>query len=220
MPRSARASVRGLCYHVLNRGNRRETVFHKPEDYDAFVKAMADACGRLPLDVLDYCVMPNHFHLVIRPLGQGDLGRWVQWLLTAHARRYQRHYGTTGHVRQGRFKAFPIEDEDHLRTVLRDVERDPSRAELVERAEGWQWSSLAAWREVTPPLWPGEPPLRPADWSTRVNEPLSAGDLDRLRHSVRRGKPFETETWTQVIAERLGLATCLRPPGRPKKTTG
>ncbi len=91
MPRSARASVGGLCYHVLNRGNRRETVFHKPEDYDAFVKAMADACVRLPLDVPGYCVMPNHFHLVIRPMGQGDLGRWVQWLLTAHARCFHRH---------------------------------------------------------------------------------------------------------------------------------
>jgi putative transposase len=219
MPRSARASVGGLCYHVLNRGNRRETVFHKPEDYDAFVKAVADACVRLPMDVLAFCVMPNHFHMVIRPKADGDLGRWMQWLSTAHARRYHRHYGTTGHVWQGRFKAFPIEDDDHLRTVLRYVERNPLRAELVTRAEDWRWSSLAAWREGSPLLWLGKPPLRQTHWLARVNEPLSAGDLNRLRHSVQRGKPFGGETWTQTIAERLGLTSCLRPQGRPKKST-
>ena len=217
MPRSARASVGGLCYHVLNRGNRRETVFHKPEDYDAFVKTTVDACVRLPMSVLGYCLMPNHFHLVIRPKADGDLGRWMQWLLTAHARRYHRHYGTTGHVWQGRFKAFPIEDDDHLRTVLRYVERNPLRAELVTHAEDWRWSSLASWREGNSHLWLGDPPLRPESWLERVNEPLSAADLARLRHSVQRGKPFGGDTWTESIAERLGLTSCLRPQGRPRK---
>ncbi len=137
-----RASVGGMIYHALNRGNRREAVFHKPEDYDAFVTAMADARRRLPVDIFGYCLMPNHFHLVLRPRADGDLGRWMQWLLTAHARRYHRHYRTSGHVWQGRFKAFPIQDDEHLITVLRYVERNPLRAELVARAEHWRWSSL------------------------------------------------------------------------------
>ena len=71
-----------MWYHALNRGNRRETVFHKPGDYDAFVDAMIDACARVPVDLLGYCLMPNHFHLVLRPHRDGDLGRWMQWLLT------------------------------------------------------------------------------------------------------------------------------------------
>ena len=82
MPRTARASVGGMWYHALNRGNRRAAVFHKPGDYDAFVEAMVDARARLPVDLLGYCVMPNHFHLVLRTHGDGDLGRWMQWLLT------------------------------------------------------------------------------------------------------------------------------------------
>jgi putative transposase len=90
-----------MWYHVLNRGNRREEVFHKPADYDAFVKVIADANSRLAVDVLGYCLMPNHFHLVIRPHAAGDLGRWIQWLLTAHVRRHHRHYGKTGRVWQG-----------------------------------------------------------------------------------------------------------------------
>jgi putative transposase len=220
MPRTARASVGGLCYHALNRGNRRDTVFHKPGDYDAFVAAMADANVRGPMDVIGYCLMPNHFHLVLRPQADGDLGRWMQWLLTTHARRYHRHYGTTGHVWQGRFKAFPVEDDDHLRTVLRYVERNPLRAELVTRAEDWRWSSLAAWREGGSLLCPGEPPLRDEGWLARVNEPLSSGDLKRLRHAVERGRPFGGESWTQETAVRLGLESCLRPRGRPKRQQG
>ncbi|HUY31645.1 MAG TPA: transposase, partial [Pirellulales bacterium] len=145
MARTARASVGGICYHVLNRGNGRAQVFHKDGDFVAFVELMAAACRRLPLRVLGYCLMPNHFHLVLWPRGDEDLSLWMQWLMTSHVRRYHRHYRSSGHVWQGRFKAFPIEQDDHLLTVLRYVERNPLRAGLVQRAESWAWSSLT-WR--------------------------------------------------------------------------
>jgi putative transposase len=217
MPRTARASIGGMWYHALNRGNRREVVFHKLGDYSAFVEAMAGACERVPVDLLGYCLMPNHFHVVLRPHHDGDLGRWFQWLLTAHARRYHRHYGTTGHVWQGRFQAFPIEDDDHLITVLRYVERNPLRAELVLRAEEWEWSSLSRWQRHDPLLWRGEVPVRDGRWLERVNEPLSAADLQRLRHSVARGRPYGGDSWTTETATRLGLESCLRARGRPRK---
>ncbi|SIO67652.1 putative transposase [Singulisphaera sp. GP187] len=217
MPRTARASVAGLWYHVLNRGYRREAVFHKPGDYDAFVQAMTDAGSRVPVDLLGYCLMPNHFHLLVRPHSDGDLGRWMQWLLTAHARRYHRHYGTTGHVWQGRFKAFPVQDDGHLVTVLRYVERNALRAELVARAEDWKWSSLPGWQRGDPWLWKGEVSVRDEGWLERVNEPLSVGDLERLRHSVSRGRPYGGESWTRETAIRLGLESCLRHRGRPRK---
>jgi putative transposase len=217
MPRTARASEGGLCYHALNRGNLGATVFQKPADYDAFVESMTDASARLPLDLLGYCLLPNHVHLVVRPHGDGDLGRWVQWLLTAHARRYHRQFGTSGHVWQGRFKSFPVQDGDHLRTVLRYVERNPVRARLVKRAENWRWSSLAAWLRRDRVLWRGRPPLRGRNWAERINEPLSPADLERLRHAVVRGKPFGDEAWIRETAVRLGLESCLRPRGRPRK---
>ena len=144
MPRTARASAANLCYHVLNRGNNRASVFHKDGDFDAFVDLLAEAKLRNPMRILAYCVLPNHFHLALWPLGDGDLGRWMHWLLTAHVRRYQRHYHSTGHVWQGRFKAFPIQEDEHLLVVLRYIERNPLRAGLVERAEDWSWSSLGA----------------------------------------------------------------------------
>ena len=136
--------------------------------------------------------------------------------LTAHVRRYHRRHGTTGHVWQGRLEAFPIEDDDHLVTVLRYVEHNASRAELAARAKDWKWSSLPAWQRE---MWSyrGAAPVRRGQWLERVNEPLSAGDLQRLRHSVARGRPFGGETWTEEVAKRLRLESCLRPPGRPKK---
>src|SRR5215210_4240058 len=98
MPRTARASVGGLCYHALNRDNARQQVFFKDGDYQAFLKALADACTAVPMRVLGYCLMPNHFHLVLWPHDDGDLSRWMQWLLTTHVRRYHEHHKTTGHV--------------------------------------------------------------------------------------------------------------------------
>ena len=110
----------GICYHTLNRGNARAEVFHKDNDYAAFVALMGQACDRLPMRVLAYCLMPNHFHLVLWPRHDGDLSHWMQWLLTSHVRRYHRHYHGSGHVWQGRFKAFPIQQDEHLLTFMRE----------------------------------------------------------------------------------------------------
>jgi putative transposase len=152
MPRTARASVGGYCYHVLNRGNGRAQVFHDADDYHGFVRLLRLAGARVPLRLVGFCSMPNHFHLVLWPRGADDLNTWMQWLLTAHVHGYRRRYRGSGHIWQGRFKAFPIAQDDHLLTVLRYVERNPVRAGLVVSAEAWPWSSLAAW--VRPPLWP------------------------------------------------------------------
>ncbi len=155
MPRAARASVGDQCYHVLNRGNSARRVFFKEGDYQAFLKALAHACIEVPMRVLAWCLMPNHFHLVLWPHAENDLSRWMHWLLNTHVRRYHRHYHSSGHLWQGRFKAFAIAHDEHLLTVLRYVERNALRAGLVERAEQWPWSSLPWWcgREAKPPYW-------------------------------------------------------------------
>jgi putative transposase len=178
---------------------------------------MIEGQKRLRVDLFGYCLMPNRFHLVLRTRGDGDLGRWVQRLLTAHAQRYNRHFHSTGHVWQSRFKAFPVKGDEHLVTVLRYVERNPVRAELVNQAEHWKWSSLPGWLSADPLLWRGAPEPRGPNWLSVGNEPLSAGDLNRLRHSVERGAPFGTALWTTRIAERLGLESTLRPRRRPRK---
>jgi putative transposase len=218
MPRTARASVGGLCYHVINRGNARSHVFHDSSDYQAFVRLISEACTRLPLNVLAVCLMPNHIHLVLRPYGNMDLSRWMQWLLTAHVRRHHRRYGTSGHVWQGRFKAFPVQHDAHLLQVMRYVERNALRANLVDHAEDWWWGSLA-WRHTgqTPSFLTPPPVSLPDDWLSRVNMPESELELVALRRSVNRGAPFGDALWVAETAEDLGLESSLRPQGRPHK---
>jgi putative transposase len=223
MPRSARASVGGICYHVLNRGNARSTVFFKDGDYAAFLKALGHAHEELPMRVLAWCLMPNHFHLALWPERDGELGRFMHWLCNAHVRRYHRHYHSSGHLWQGRFKAFPIEQDEHLLTVLRYIERNPVRADLVERAEQWPWSSLPWWAgrygPEPPPYLHAGPVPRPRDWVAWVNEPLTAAELAAVRQSVQRGAPYGSAAWAQQTAARLGLEATLRPRGRPRKDT-
>ena len=175
MPRTPRASGGGVCYHVRNRGNARRQVFHKEGDYRAFVQALRAVGAAIPLRVLSYCLMPKHFHLALWPCGDGDLGRWMHWLMTAHVRRYHRHYHSSGHVWQGRFRAFPSAEDEHLLTVLRYLERNPLRAGLVKRAEEWPWSSLHGWclGNLSAVLHPGPVP-RPATWVAFVNQVLIA----------------------------------------------
>ena len=142
----------------------------------------------------------------------------MQWLLTSHVRRYHRHYHGSGHVWQGRFKAFPIERDEHLLTVLRYVERNPLRANLVRRAENWAWSSLS-WRPSRrrPEMLSAWPVPCPRNWIARVNEAQTEAELAALRQSIARGAPFGQPRWTQRVAHRLGLESSLRPRGRPRK---
>jgi putative transposase len=218
MPRTSRASRGGYVYHVINRGNARAKVFRKEEDYRAFLAMMVQANERLPMRVTGYCLMPNHFHLILWPWGDGDLSRWMQWLLTSHVRRYHRHYKGSGHVWQGRFKAFPIEQDDHYLTVLRYVERNPLRANLVERAQDWRWSSVSRYREASADgLLHAGPVPKGSQWIRRVNAPETEAELKRLRRSVNRGTPFGSDEWAQNTAHVLGLESSLRPRGRPRK---
>jgi putative transposase len=201
----------------MNRGNAKATVFHKDEDYKSFVTLLADAQKRLPMRLLAYCLMPNHFHLVVWPRKPGELSRWMQWLLTSHVRRYHRHYQTSGHVWQGRFKAFPIQADDHLLAVWRYVEQNPLRANLVDRVEHWPWSSLSPLPENGPELTPS-PIDRPQPWLRWVGKLPPELELAPLRSSVLRGAPFGDATWTQRTAKKLGLESSLRPRGRPSRS--
>ena len=220
MPRAARASVGEMCYHVLNRGNARREVFHKDGDYQAFLRAVGQACAEMPMPVLAYCLMPNHFHLAVRPRHDGDLSRWMHWLQNAHVRRYHQHYHSSGHIWQGRFKAFPIQEDGAPadRAALHRAQPGAGRAghaggalAVVERATGRGPH-------------PGPRTLRPARWNGRRTG--WAGSTARRRPPRRgrsagawRGAPYGDDGWTQATAVRLGLGGALRPRGRPRKPT-
>ena len=152
---------------------------------------------------------------MVRPHEDGDLSRWMQRLMTTHVRRYLKHYGHSGHVWQGRFKAFPTQDDDHLITLVRYVERNPLRAGLVARAEDWPWSSLGSPQAATEnvPQITAEEMLRRGDWTEFVNAPMTEAEADAIRLSIRRNRPFGKENWTRATVASLGLESSIRSPG-------
>jgi putative transposase len=179
MGRPLRAAVGGLTYQVLNRSNGRWPLFDKPSDYEAggyeaFERVLAEAQQEHAVALLAYCVMPNHWHLVVVPQADGDLSRFVGWLTLTHTQRWHahRHTAGNGHLYQGRFKSFAIRADVHLLTVCRYVERNPLRAQLVSRAEHWRWSSF--WRRAHATAEPlvllsDWPVARPPDWESWVH---------------------------------------------------
>jgi len=152
-----------------------------------------------------------------------QVSEFLRWLTVTHTQPWHAHHHTagSGHLYQGRFKSFPVESDEHLYTVLRYVERNPVRANLVERAEDWRWSSLGRYaRGMTGArqLLAAWPIPRPEDWASRVNRAESKKELEALRRSVQRGQTYGSEPWCQRIVQRLGLESTLRPRGRPRKT--
>ena len=221
MPRRPRLAAGDLAYHVLNRRVGRLPLFEKPADYATFEKILAEAHAQTRIRIAAYCLMPNHWHLLLWPRHDGELSEILRWITVTHTQRWHVHHDTagTGPVYQGRFKSFPIQSDEHFLAVARYVERNALRAKLVNQAENWRWSSLwrrdqedaklAAWLSA----WPVE---RPRDWISRINRPDIALELESLRLSVQRGRPFGEEAWVRRMAKRFGMESTLRPRGRPK----
>lgn len=222
MPRPRRTAPGGFVYHVLNRANGRRTIFEKPHDYRAFEEMLAEVHERVPIRILAWCLMPNHWHLVLWPQLDGELSRYLHLLSVTHAQRWHAHRQTagSGHVYQGRFKSFVVQTDSHFLAVCRYVEANALRARLVERAESWRWGSL--WRtcrprpDIGPPIeeWPLP---RPSGWIGYVNECAPEHELAALRSCAQRGTPYGSKAWTSEVARQLGLHGTMRPRGRPKK---
>jgi putative transposase len=198
---------------VIARANGGGAVFRSRRDYVEFLELIEGAWERFGAPALAYCLMPNHVHLVLRPDEGDSISRWMQWLLTRHAMRLNKRRAAMGAVWQPRFRGFPIEEDAHLLTVLRYVERNALRARLVERAEDWPWGSLAQRGGRTSPPWLAAVDLSPG-WRDWVNEPQTAAELEAIRTSVNRGAPFGAEAWRAETAMALGLQSTLRPRGR------
>jgi len=129
----------------MNRSSRRTRLFTTSRDYLSLMHVLAEGLDRHRVDLLAFCVMPNHWHLVVHVDEPGELSKFMHWITTTHARRWHRYRRTVGHgpVYKGRFLSVPIESEAQLVRVCRYVERNALRAGLVRRAEHWAWSSLA-----------------------------------------------------------------------------
>lgn len=223
MGRPPRVTQPGLAYHVLNRRVMRLPLFQKDDDYLAFERVLAESLARPDApDLLAWCLMPNHWHLVAEAGQRTNLSTWMQWVTVTHTHRWHAHTHTAGEgpLYQGRFKSFPVQEDVHFLTVCRYVEANARRAKLVKRAETWPWCSLWVRRSGKSALRPWLRPWpvdRPRNWLAQVNRLMDEEALQCVRLSVSRGLPLGDETWKARVANRLGLDVTLRPRGRPRK---
>jgi putative transposase len=228
MGRLPRAIDDGLVYHAINRGNNRARVFEDDTDHVAFLEAIGKTKERYPFRLLGYCLMTNHFHLLLRPESGQSISRILQSLTVTHTWRYHKRHRSSGHVWQGRFKSPVIQDDGHLLTVLRYIEANPLRANIVADPSDYGWSSFRrhGLGEDDPllspfPVWDElgrTESERRKRWRAKVSAPQNERDVEAIRRSVRSGRPFGTEEWTERIAKRLKIDLIPRPRGRPRKT--
>ncbi len=226
MPRPLRPIDDGLIYHVINRGNNRQAVFRKQSDFQAFLDALGELKQRKPFKLYGYCLLGNHFHLLIRPTG-ASISRILQSLLVSHTLRYHRHYKSGGHVWQGRFKSPVVQNDEHLLTVLRYIEANPLRAKLVRRAGQYPWSSyrahgLGETDELVDPLVNYDelspyPTVRQRKWAQIVHGAMDEDLLRDVRASGAAGLPYGKPDWVNRLAKRLDLDLTIRLRGRPRK---
>jgi putative transposase len=225
MPRTPRHCPAGEIFHVLNRAVARMQIFEKPEDYDAFIRVVEETVEIVPLPICSMIAMPNHWHFVVQPTDDKQVSEFFRRLTVTHTMRWHAHYKTSGsgHLYQGRFKSFPIQDDEHFLWVMRYVERNALRANLVEDAEEWTWGSAYLRRlpKSKRPSWlklPKEVTL-PRNWRSLVNQPLTDKEAKAIQRCIKRGSPFGESKWATQSAARLGLESTLRARGRPKKET-
>lgn len=224
MPRIPRVDVGGEIYHVINRANARLPIFFVEEDYELFEVILEEARDKFGMGILAYCLMPNHFHLVLQTHKDNDLQKFMQWLTLTHTQRWHTQNGTigTGHLYQGRYKSFLIQRDKHLLAVIRYVERNPLRAKLVRKVENWNFSSLSRRlslnlkKQKLLTVWPIE---TPKDYLAFVNIPMNEKEKELIQYSINRGKPFGADAWSSAMIEKYRLGATVRKRGRQIKGT-
>ena len=196
-------------------------LFESSGDYEAFLNVMGEAQNKVPIRCLAYCIMPNHFHLVLWPSTDDELRAFTSWLTMTHAKRWHVWHDSvgTGHVYQGRFRALPVSTDPHFLSVCRYVERNALTGGLVERAEEWRWSSLAQrMGEAAPVELAKWPVVRPDGWLDLVNLG-SRAETSRIREAVKKGLPIGPDEWAAAIPAGLKPAVPGGKRGRDKKPT-
>lgn len=223
MVRVARVDVGDHVYHVINRAVGRLRIFDATNDYQLFIDLLREAKEMTGMRILAYILMPNHWHLLLYPENDGDMGIFMHWLTNAHTRRVHALTETigTGPLYQGRYKSFITKSDGHLLTVLKYIERNPVRAKLTGNAESWRWGSAQLRLRGTPKqkqLLSDSPIALPRNYRVWINTPEAAKDLDSLRVSANRGAPYGNARWVERMVSTHKLSSTIRKPGRPTAT--
>ncbi|MEZ5565994.1 MAG: transposase [Gammaproteobacteria bacterium] len=222
MPRVARVIYSGVPHHVTQRGNRRGQVFFCDHDRAVYLKLLRDYADKHQIEILAYCLMTNHVHLVVLPQTADGLHRALKPLHMRHAQRINRIHGWQGHLWQGRYFSSPL-DDDYLWAAIRYVEVNPVRAQIAARAEDYPWSSaaahcgLATGQVLTANLAWQRRCRAIGDWSRWLAAGEEPRTVETLRRHANKGLPCGSAAFISLLEETAGRPLRERPRGRPIK---
>ncbi len=221
MARQPRIDLAGYVYHVINRASGRVPIFRTDADYLLFEKVLEEAVEKYDMRVLAYCIMPNHFHLALYPRQDSDVQKFTGWLTKTHTQRWHVAHDTVGygHLYQGRYKSFIVNTDEYYLILMKYIEQNPLRANLVRRSEDWKWSSLYRRLNGTIKqkkiLYPWIIDV-PDNYIKEVNTLPAKKELDGVRKSVLKGTPLGGEMWRRKLISKMNLAHTTRGVGRPR----
>jgi len=221
MPRLARMVIPGVPHHITQRGNNRQDVFFVEDDRRVYLSLLQEQSRRYGLQLLGYCLMSNHVHLIATPARDDSLAKAVgrgHWLYTQYVNRL---HGRSGHLWQNRFYSCAL-DEEHLVLAMAYIERNPVRAKIVRQAWRYHWSSAAAHVSgrdesgVLDPTW-SKNFLSGPDWREFLTRPEDDQTRAGFRLHTSRGRPLASDAFLSKVEKTLGRRLRPLPVGRPRK---
>jgi putative transposase len=217
MARIARVVVPGIPHHITQRGNRRMDTSFSEGDYREYLSLMAEWCNRCKVQVWAYCLMTNHVHLIVVPESIDGLRRAIGEAHRRCSRYINFQNGWTGHLWQGRFGSFPM-DEQYLITAARYIELNPIKAGIVKKPEDFKWSSAKAHLQCENDILVEVEPLLSIipDWQDLLSGDLSVEEYEILRRHERSGRPLGSDGF-MVRLEQLTSRVLRRKKPGPKK---
>lgn len=216
MARIARVVVADYPHHVVQRGTNRNAILGDDEDRQFFMQLLVEWTQKAATDVWAYCLMDNHFHLVLVPKAREALGACLHGLTSRYAVWFNEKYDRCGRLWQNRYFSCPVDTDVHLWAVVAYVEANPVRAQIVSAADQWAWSSARAHLQGVDDQVLADPAWLAGARSAYTSFAKQARSLDAIRAATATGRPLGGMVFYQTIEDRTGRTLRVRRPGRPR----
>jgi len=209
----------------MNRSAKQLALFDSPFEYEMFLQVLAEADRTCPIRLLEYCVMPNHWHLLVWPERDDQLSRYMRWITGVHGQRWRKARGQSGRgaVYQGRYRWVGVQDGQHFDIARQYIRQNPVRAGLVASLDDWPWSSASRTSVGLRPSLAQGP--RSLEWTdpgllSADDKLLDVPTAERMRTSLRTGHPFGDAKWSRALEVRSWLTAVLEAHSRAQAAGG
>jgi len=219
MPRIARVVVPNYPHHVTQRGTNKTNIFIDDDDRGYFLQCLKESAVKTKTKIWVYCLMDNHFHLLLVPEKEQGLGKCLHGVTFKYAQYFNQKYGRSGRLWQNRYFSCIVDKNEYLWVAARYIERNPVRAKIVKSAEDWKWSSTMFHINGGGREFPGI-----HDWldeSERIEYRRfikgEEGEIERIRKTTSTGRPLGGMKFVEGLEGLIGKVLKLQKSGRPRK---